>query len=111
MPLTEQDRIKIKTLSAEGVAQRKICRIIHCSRRTVQKWQSSASVSDQANIQPGRVRKRLLDDSQYRKLESIAKRHKREGTDRLLPQVKKYTGVNISARSVRRYLQDNDFSW
>jgi transposase len=111
MPLTEQDRIKIKTLTAEGKSKEDIAQIVQCSKSTVARWRSSPTVSNKQNIAPGRGRKRLLDAGQERKLESLAKRHKREGTDRFIDEVQEKLRVNISSRSVRRYLKDDDFHW
>jgi transposase len=111
MALTEQDRLHIKLLSAQGKSIREIASIVKHSTRTVRKWVSSPSISNKENIKPGRGRKRLLDPSQEKKLECIAKKNKRIGTDRLLPEVNEKIGVDISARSIRRYLQDGDFTW
>ena len=73
MPLTEQQRIQIKTLTAEGKTKMEICGIVKCGHHSVDRWRSRDTVSNKENIAPGRGRKRLLSPSQEAKLVSIAK--------------------------------------
>jgi transposase len=81
------------------------------SKHTVIKYINSLDSSDQPHVTAGRGRKRKLGEVQVGQLYQLAKIHDRLGSRRLTPLVNKRLRVNISDRSIRRYLRDMQYQW
>ena len=109
--LTTEQRNKIFLLAKQGYSEEAIGRRVGCARSTVRKWKKRPVPASVSPPGPGRGRKRKLSQVFPSKLKSYFLGQSKVGSRRLAPKVAKRFHVNISDRSIRRYVVRAGLKW